>query len=182
MNDDINNSTPKKRRPGQRMTSTQRKAAQAAFLATFEQSANVTQACRAAGIDRSMAYQWLEHDEQFSILYHQAEQIANDAIRAEIFRRGHDGVEEPVLNQGQLVYEYEPVLDENGEQRKDEKGKPMWKRGRMFTVRKYSDTLLIFLAKARMPEFRDKSSVDVNTNARSVEIYRVRIPDNGRDA
>ena len=151
MSDDFNNSTPKKRRPGQRMTTTQRKATQAAFLATFEQSANVTQACRAAGIDRSMAYQWLEHDEQFSILYHQAEQIANDAIRAEIFRRGHDGYYEQVIVGGKVQ-----------------------------TLHKYSDTLLIFLAKARMPEFREKQSLDVNTNARTVEIYKIRIPDNGR--
>lgn len=135
------------------MTATQRKATQAAFLATFEQSANVTQACKAAGIDRSMVYLWLEHDAEFSMLYHQAEQIANDAIRAEIFRRGHDGWDEDVYSFGKF----------------------------QGTVRKYSDTLLIFLAKARMPEFRDKSQLDVNTNARTVEIYKIRIPENGRD-
>ncbi len=32
------------------------------------------------------------------------------------------------------------------------------------TVRKYSDTLLIFHAKMLMPEYRDKSTVDVNAN------------------
>ena len=152
MSNEHNTTTPKKRRSGQRMTTTQRKVAQAAFLAAFERAANVTQACREAGIDRSTCYLWLEHDEQFSMLYHQAEQIANDAIRAEIFRRGHDGFEEQVLVGGKVQ-----------------------------TLHKYSDTLLIFLAKARMPEFRDKAQLDVNTNARSVEIYKVRIPDNGRD-
>ena len=153
MTEQHNTPTPKKRRSGQRMTTMQRKAAQAAFLAAFEKAANVTQACREAGIDRSTCYQWLEHDQQFSMLYHQAEQIANDAIRAEIFRRGHDGWDEDVYSFGKY----------------------------QGTVRKYSDTLLIFLAKARMPEFREKSQLDVNTNARTVEIYRVRIPDNGRD-
>ena|SRR5258708_5094294 len=153
MNDELGSLAPKKRRSGQRMTPSQRKATQATFLATFEHSANVTQACRAANISREMIYQWLEHDEQFSILYHQAEQIANDAIRAEIFRRGHDGYDEPQFSAGK----------------------------HMGNVRKYSDTLLIFLAKARMPEFRDKSQLDVNTNARTVEIYKIRIPENGRD-
>lgn len=131
----------------------EREAIQAIFLATFEKSANITEACKAAGISRSTFYDWTEKYEQFSILYHQAEQIANDAIRAEIFRRGHDGWLEPQFSAGK----------------------------NMGNVRKYSDTLLIFLAKARMPEFRDKSSVDVNTNARSVEIYKIRIPDNGRN-
>ena len=142
--------TPKKR--GGRMPAIRRKAAQAAFLAAFEQSANVTQGCRAADIARDTFYQWLEHDEAFSILYHQAEQIANDAIRAEIFRRGHDGYTEQVLVGGKVQ-----------------------------TVHKYSDTLLIFLAKARMSEFREKQTLDVNQNARSVEIYKIRIPENGRD-
>src|SRR6266849_5910030 len=112
MNDEINTPTPKKRRSGQRMTPTQRKAAQAGFLAAFEKAANVTQACRQAGIDRTTCYQWLEHDQEFSVLYHQAEQIANDAIRAEIYRRGHDGYEEQVLVGGkvQTVHKYSDTL------------------------------------------------------------------------
>ena len=142
-------STPKKRG---RMPAIRRKAAQAAFLAAFEKSANVTQACRAADIDRSTFYDWMEKYETFSLLYHQAEQTANDNIRAEIFRRGHDGWDEAVYQLGKY-------------------------RG---TVRKYSDTLLIFLAKARMPEFREKQSLEVTTPG-SVEVYKVRIPDNGRD-
>ena len=122
--------TPKKRG---RMSATRRKAVQAAFLAAFERSANVTEACHASDIDRSTFYQWLEHDETFTMLYHQAEQIANDAIRAEIKRRGMDGYDEPVYQSGLLVG----------------------------TVHKYSDTLLIFLAKARMSEFREKQQVEV---------------------
>ena len=130
----------------------EREAIQAIFLATFEKSANITDSCKSAGIDRSTFYDWMEKYEQFSMLYHQAEQIANDAIRAEIFRRGHDGFEEQVIVGGKVQ-----------------------------TLHKYSDTLLIFLAKARMPEFREKQSIDVNTNTSAVEIYKVRIPDNGRN-
>ena len=135
-----------------RMSAIRRKAAQAAFLAEFEHAANVSQACKAADIARDTFYQWLEHDETFTLLYHQAEQIANDAIRAEIFRRGHDGFDEQVLVGGKL-----------------------------HTVHKYSDTLLIFLAKARMPEFREKQSLEVTTPG-AVEVYKVRIPDNGRNS
>ena len=136
MSDNLHSLTPKKRRSGQRMTPTERKATQAAFLATFEQSANVTQACRAANISREMIYTWLEHDAEFSILYHQAEQIANDAIRAEIHRRG-----------GPTGYDEQVIVG-----------------GKVQTVHKYSDVLLIFLAKSRMPEFREKQQVEVTTN------------------
>lgn len=131
----------------------ERQAIQAIFLATFERSANITESCRTAGIDRSTFYDWLEKYETFSLLYNQAKEIANDTIRAEIFRRGHDGYDEQVLV-----------------------------GGRLHTVHKYSNTLLIFLAKARMPEFREKQpDININNNLHSREIYKYRIPDNGRD-
>lgn len=146
------NATPKK------------KTTQDIFLEEFAVHGNISLACRAASIDRKSVYRWKEKSETFLFRYNFAFEEAKDNIRAEIYRRGHDGVEEPLLSQGQLVYEYEPVLDKHGEQVKDEKGKPAWKRGRQMTVRKYSDTLLIFQAKMLMPEYREKQQVDVNTN------------------
>ncbi len=41
----------------------------------------------------------------------------------------------------------------------DRRGRRGYKEGK---ITKYSDTLLIFLAKARMPEFRDKSQVEMS--------------------
>jgi hypothetical protein len=125
---------------------------QALFLASFSETANVLISARLAGVSRQMVYKWLEHDEHFSFAYNQAKEDANDVLRAEIYRRGVRGYDEQVLV-----------------------------NGKMHTVRKYSDTLLIFLAKARMTEFREKQTLDVNTNVKAVEIYKVRIPDNGRD-
>ena len=119
-----NNSTSKK--------DDERQAIQAIFLATFERSANITESCKVAGIDRSTFYDWLEKYETFSLLYNQAKEIANDAVRAEIHRRGIEGYTEQVVIGGKVQ-----------------------------TVHKYSDTLLIFLAKARMPEFREKQQVEV---------------------
>ena len=133
--------TPKKRRRGQRLTAAQREAAQETFLEHFAQSANLTASCRMAGIERTTVYGWQEHDETFSMRYQQAEAEANDVIRAAIFRRAIVGVDKPLHYQGRLV--------------KDENGK-------LATVKEYSDTLLIFLAKARMPEFRDKQQVEVS--------------------
>ncbi len=110
------------------------KEAQLAFLEAYARQANVMVAAKAAGIHRSTAYEWLEHDQDFSFAYHQAKEAAKDVIRAEIFRRGHDGWDEPVYQMGYYAG----------------------------TVHKYSDTLLIFHAKMLMPEYREKSQVDIN--------------------
>ncbi len=103
------------------------------FLDAFSEHANVLVSARAAEISRQIVYEWLEHDEDFSFAYNQAKEDAKDVIRAEIYRRGHDGVEESVYQQGVFVH----------------------------TVRKYSDTLLIFHAKMLMPEYREKTTLDV---------------------
>src|SRR5258707_4031649 len=141
-------------------------AKQDAFLEEFAQHGNITLACRKVEIDRSTLYRWKEKSDTFLFKFNQAMEEAKDNIRAEIYRRAHDGIEEPVLAQGQLVYEYEPVLDADGTQRKDDKGKLMWQRGKMVTVRKYSDTLLIFHAKMLMPEYREKQQLDIHADAR----------------
>lgn len=133
--------TPKKRRSGQHPTPDEKQIAQSVFLEEFAKSANVTAACRQARIARSTLYQWQEHDEAFGLRYGQAELEANDVIRAAIFRRAIVGVDKPVIHQGRMAT--------------DTRGAPL-------TVKEYSDTLLIFLAKSRMPEFRDKQSVEVS--------------------
>lgn len=143
-----NTSTPlrtSRRRNGQRMSAVERKATQEVFLQAFALTANVRAACMKAGIDRSTVYQWQEHDEFFSLRFKQAELDANDVIRAEMFRRAVQGVEKPMVSMGKVVY----TTDEQG------KPKPMM-------VREYSDSLLSLLAKARMPEFRDKQQVEVS--------------------
>lgn len=127
------------RRKGQRLSREERERAQDIFLKSFANNANVRAACAAAGIDRSAMYAWLEHDEPFSLRYKQAELDANDAIRAAIFQRGVLGYEKPVVSMGKVVY--------------GQDGKPLMERV-------YSDAMLALLAKARMPEFREKQQVE----------------------
>jgi len=105
-------------------------ARQASFLAEFARHGNITLACQHATIHRSTLYRWKENSDTFLVQYNQACEEAKDAIRAEIFRRGHDGWDEPLVSGGKL----------------------------MGTVHRYSDTLLIFHAKMLMPEYRDKSA------------------------
>ncbi|KKN17123.1 hypothetical protein LCGC14_0968940 [marine sediment metagenome] len=100
------------------------------FLADFRLNGNLTLACRAANVSRTTVYTWARDDvEGFAAAFAEAEQEACDRIEAEILRRGVEGWNEPVFYKG------------------EETGK----------IRKYSDILLIFLAKARMPaKYRDR--------------------------
>lgn len=116
----------------QRGATPKKETTQDIFLEEFSIHGNVTQACRVVRIDRSTLYRWKEHDEEFSLRYNQAFEEAKDNIRAEIRRRGHDGFDEQVLVGGKI-----------------------------HTIHKYSDTLLIFHAKMLMPEYREKQQLEV---------------------
>lgn len=133
--------TPQRaRRSGQRLSAQERKQAQAVFLDSFKLNANVTAACQQAGISRETLYKWLEHDQPFSFRYHQAGEMANDVLLAAAWRRGVQGVEEPVVSMGTQVY-----VD----------GKPLMKRV-------YSDSVLLRLMSWRIPGFKEASGTTVN--------------------
>lgn len=121
-----------------------KEARQRLFLKAFAEHANVGLAAQAAHINRTTVYTWLEHDEAFSFAFNQAKEDARDVLRAEIYRRAKEGWDEPVWGA----------------------------KGLKGTVRKYSDTLLIFHAKAMMPEYREKSQVDVNTYGGDMAAFR----------
>ena len=128
------------------MSATERKQAQEVFLQSFSMTANVRAACMKAGIDRSTVYRWQEHDTEFSVRFKQAELDANDLIRGELFRRAVQGYEKPVVSMGKQVFVEEELPN----------GKKVYKP---LMERVYSDNLLSLLAKARMPEFRDKTTI-----------------------
>lgn len=109
-------------------------ARKSAFLTSFAQHGIVTRACRDAGIDRSTVYLWKEHDDQFMMLYNHALEEAKDEIREEVRRRAQDGWDEDVYQLGKYAG----------------------------TVHKYSDILLMFHAKMLMPEYREKTQVEVS--------------------
>ncbi len=143
-NDNINTPIPQRiRRRGQRMTAEEKRVAKETFLQAFSMTANVRAACLKAGIDRSQIYRWQEHDQEFSMKFHIAEQEANDLIRAELFRRAVQGYDKPLVSMGKLIYD---------------------DKGNVKTEKVYSDMLLSLLAKARLPEFRDKQIIDLNAN------------------
>lgn len=97
------------------------------FLFALAESGNVGKACAAAGIGRQTAYDWREADKDFAAAWDRAQTIATSLLEDESFRRAHDGVDKPVYQNGSLVG----------------------------TIREYSDTLMIFLLKARDKKYRD---------------------------
>lgn len=107
-----------------------------AFLAELAKSGNVRGACEAVQIGRRTVYDLRESDPAFAADWERAQEEAADLLEAEARRRALEGVEEPVF--GGLGY-----------------GRGSGEIGR---VRKYSDTLLIFLLKGAKPEtYRERS-------------------------
>lgn len=127
--------TPQKkgRGPGHSIPDLERLRVQDAFIAAYVEKGTIKAACDHAGINRSTFYDWQEKDETFSFRFKQAETLYNETLRDEIHRRAIEGWEEPLASAGKLLG----------------------------TVRKFSDTLLIFHAKMRMPEYREKTQVEV---------------------
>lgn len=102
---------------------------EAAFLDALRDGLSVTAACLDAGIARSSAYEWRAEDAGFRERWDDAVEEGTDRLEDEAQRRARDGVTEPVFYKGHRVGE----------------------------VQRYSDTLMIFLLKARRPDkFKDR--------------------------
>ena len=114
---------------------------QRAFLAAFAELGSLRGAALAAKVARRSHYYWLAQL-HYAAVFGNAREEAVDHLAAEARRRAVEGVEVPVFYQGQPCYENE-FDPQTGQMRTT--NKPL-------TVRKYSDTLLMFLAKVLMPE------------------------------
>lgn len=95
-----------------------------AFLAALEETGSVTEAAKICDVGRSNLYRIRRGDKQFAAEWDQALDVAADVLEDEARRRAVEGTEEPVFQGGKQVG----------------------------TIRKYSDTLLIFLLKGIRPQ------------------------------
>jgi hypothetical protein len=134
-------------------------ASKAAMLAAYRNTANIRKATEIAGICRRSHYDWLDNDETYAADFAAAGNEAIQNLEDEATRRAIEGVTEPVVHQGQFTYPQQ--LDpETGKPMFDADGKPVISTTPL-TIRKYSDTLLIFLLKGARPEkYRDNLKVD----------------------
>jgi len=118
---------------------------QALFLAELAKCGSVTAAAAAAGVPRETLYFVRANNVQFAEAWEKAAELGADALEDEARRRAHDGVDEPLTCAKGLVL--------------GEDGQPVM-------VKKYSDTLLIFLLKGAKPEkYRDKLDVKASVEA-----------------
>jgi hypothetical protein len=139
----------------QRVSAPRRRRWARKFLDAFRLTGNHAAACRAAGIDRATPYRARASDPAFAAAYQDALDDATDGLELEAIRRGRDGVDEPVIYQGQLCGVW---VGANGDVvARDTPGARLVP----LTVKKYSDALLLALLKARRPEkFRDNVKME----------------------
>lgn len=103
-----------------------------AFIERLRETANVSRSAKDAGISRQAAYQERERSESFRKAWDDAMEEALDYLEEEARRRAYEGTVEPVVSAGRHVAD----------------------------VRRYSDTLLIFLLKGRRKEvFGDRQEI-----------------------
>lgn len=156
-----------------------------AFCAALAETCNVSKACAAIGVARWTAYQWRKNDERFAEAWDDALKAALLGLEDEAHRRAFDGMDEPLTHQGQFTYLYErdedgqvifdeeiidrPVTGKDGVHTEhevirrprlmlDASGQP-----RVASVKRYSDTLAIFLLKAHAPtKYRENTKVELS--------------------
>lgn len=119
--------------------------AKQAFLESYAQWANITQACKVAGVARNNIYYWQEHDDAFSQAFKVAESAATERLEREAWRRAVEG--SPYERTS--YWHGEPV----GTDRKIE----------------YSDPLLMLLLRARRPDlYREKVDLAVTQVVKAI--------------
>ena len=109
-----------------------------AFLSAYAQLGSIARAAHTAEVNRRSHTNWLQ-DDAYAKAFTLAQEMACDMLEAEAIRRAKEGVEEPVFHQGKQVA----------------------------TIRKYSDTLLIFLPKGAMPHKYRESRILLQPEAQA---------------
>jgi hypothetical protein len=122
-----------------------------AFLDHFRFHGNIAKTCRAIGLNRSTVYEWQETDDQFVAAFREAEIEATETLEAEAHRRAVEGLRRLKFDKGQAVLD--PAT------------------GDPYTEMEYSDTLLIFLLKARAPEKYRENNGQAGSGQPPVKTY-----------
>ncbi len=110
------------------------------FLDALAAGASVRSATAAIGARPDEPYHWREEDVDFALRWRHAEEAGTDLIEDEAYRRAVKGVEKPVYRGGEVVGH----------------------------VADYSDTMLMFLLKARRPERYGTKAGDTNLDAEAL--------------
>jgi hypothetical protein len=148
------NLTKGKRKPPVRFTA----ELKARFLDYYAKSGLFMEAAKAVNISYLTAKRHYDVDKEFSRLVDAAKEVFNESLEHEAHRRAVKGVNEPVFGTVSTLVD-----------KADGKGKKVLKTtGKVGVKRKYSDTLLQFIMKKHMPEYRE--NMTINQNVRGVMI------------
>lgn len=145
------------------------------ILEYIAQGNTIVYSIRKAGANVRTFYTERQQNPEYDEAVKEAYRQGIEALEQEATRRGMEGVAQPVLHQGQQCYYTKPVRipleDKQGNPILDEHGDPVytWRNelvlddnGNAIPImeRKYSDNLLMFVAKARDPQrYGDKREI-----------------------
>ena len=76
---------------------------QGRFLRALAKTGNVAEACRAAGIDRRLAYRWRDRAPGFARRWKEVLSQATDLLRGELMERA-------LIGRERIVYRYRPTV------------------------------------------------------------------------
>lgn len=137
-----------------------RKVKQQIILQALAKCASVTTACALAEVPRRTFYHW-QKNKVFAEDVRDAMEQGNDCLDDTIIFRALEGVSEPLISMGRLIYEAVPALDAEGNPLQDKHGNPVTKQGAQVLVKKPSDRLLELAAKSRMKKYRERTDLDL---------------------
>lgn len=136
------------------MTARQSSTLKKRFLEAFSKHGVVSRACRSVGLNRSLHYTWLERDKKYLAAYIQADAEFTESLIDEAITRGRDGKVKPVIWQGKAAGRYVDIA--GATVREDDPDFAIKAKSFVpLNVQEYSDRLLMFLIKARKPEYRE---------------------------
>lgn len=132
------------------------------FCEALARCGNITEAARVVGVSRPTLYDYRKADAEFAAEWDRAVELGADALEDEARRRAYDGVDELLTCSRGLIHHDD---------------------GSLAMVRKYSDTLLIFLLKGAKPErYRDNVHVSSQSASFGVTVVLERIQNDPRYA
>ena len=82
-----------------------------AFLAGFLKTGMITKAAELAGIHYTTHYNWLKQSEAYAEAFEQAKEMAGDLAEDEVYRRGFEGFDHPVIYEGEITTHYKAYSD-----------------------------------------------------------------------
>ena len=128
-----------------------------AFLAAFAECGIIAYSAQAAGVDRTTHYRWLKDDKKYEKDFLTAEQDAADELESEARRRAIEG-----QKKYKFTADGSPIMHPMNPE------EPYYEHD-------YSDTLLIFMLKAKKLEYRmaDRggSALDMEPNIPAINIH-----------